>query len=30
MAGVLGHGLFIDQVDAAYVSIGGNVTRLAR
>ncbi|MFS0773621.1 ribose-5-phosphate isomerase RpiA [Sphingomonas sp. 1P08PE] len=28
MPGVLGHGLFLDEVDAAYIATGGVVTRL--
>jgi ribose 5-phosphate isomerase A len=28
--GVLGHGLFLDEVDAAYIASGGIVTRLER
>jgi ribose 5-phosphate isomerase A len=28
--GVLGHGLFLDEVDAAYIAAGGVVTRLER
>jgi ribose 5-phosphate isomerase A len=28
--GVTGHGLFLDQVDAAYIAAGGTVTRLER
>lgn len=30
MPGALGHGLFLDEVDAAYVATGGIVTRLER
>ncbi|MDQ2892962.1 MAG: ribose-5-phosphate isomerase RpiA, partial [Pseudomonadota bacterium] len=28
--GVLGHGLFLDEVDAAYIATNGVVTRLER
>lgn len=30
MPGLVGHGLFLDEVDAAYISTGGTVTKLER